>query len=54
MDPRMHEPSSDSLETRFGRAGDDIAVRFPPGLGIIPPRELSRVPLPRKDGELSG
>lgn len=34
--------------------GDDgIGVRFPPGLGIIPPRELARVPRPRRGGELA-
>lgn len=34
-------------------ADDGIGVRFPPGLGIIPPRELSRVPRPRRDGEMA-
>lgn len=34
--------------------GDDaIGVRFPPGLGLIPPRELARVPRPRRGGELA-
>lgn len=34
-------------------ADDAVGVRFPPGLGIIPPRELARVPRPRRGGELA-
>lgn len=44
------DASPDHFETRFGH-DDDIGVRFPPGLGLIPPRELARVPRPRRAGE---
>lgn len=26
-----------------GPAGDDVLVRFPPGLGLIPPRDVPRL-----------
>jgi hypothetical protein len=44
--------SPNPFESPLG-ADDGIGVRFPPGLGLIPPRELARVPRPRSGGELA-
>lgn len=46
--------STDAFVPSFATAlaAEDVGVRFPPGLGLIPPRELNRVPRPRRDGEL--
>lgn len=51
----MHDSTSpDGFQPSFltALAAEDVGVRFPPGLGLIPPRELNRVPRPRRDGEL--
>lgn len=50
------QPFPDGLDHGFGLRADlddGINVRFPPGLGLIPPRELARVPRPRRGGELA-
>jgi hypothetical protein len=58
MDPHMSDqPFPDGFGNDLGLTAhrdldDGIAVRFPPGLGLIPPRELARVPRPRRGGEL--
>jgi hypothetical protein len=50
MDPTMSDDVSfANLGPGLG-ADDGLSVRFPPGLGLIPPRELVRQPRPRARG----